>query len=445
YLWNTLVTATETGAAPEESRFPEEGVGDKTAPSTDGTHETPLNSNGDAPNGDTPNGDTPVEIEGIEAEGLNGATSVKVSPDGRYVYVSGFFSDALSVFTRDLSTGALTQIQALYDDGSLTLDGAREIGLSPDGTSVYVTSYTDGAVQLLTIANPIPTLATMLPASAQTGSGGIIVTLQGENFVVGSVARVDGNERPTSFIHPGELQVTLYASDFASNGTLNVDVTNPGPGGGLSVNALPFTVTSAGQNPIPSIASVTPGGTEAGGDGFTMSILGFNFVNGSDVLWNGVSRSKTYVNSQQLQITVTAEDLLTPGPVVITVVNAGPGGGTSNAITFDVATPGQNPVPTIHLIREWYVIAQGTTSRQNEVHIFGENFIPGVQAQWNGQNRPTKFISETELVITLNAYDGAFAGAGAITVVNPGPGGGVSNAATFIIYPYGTYMPILIK
>ncbi|GAB4580682.1 MAG: hypothetical protein Fur0022_34240 [Anaerolineales bacterium] len=391
------------------------------------------------------NKDAPTGIDAVEAEGLDGAINVKVSPDGRYVYVSGFFSDAVSVFERNLSTGVLTQIQVLYDDASLTLNGAREIGLSPDGTSVYITSYADGAVQLLQIANPIPTLATMLPTSAQAGGGGLTITLEGENFVAGSVARVGGADRPTTFIHPGKLEVTLYASDLAFAGLLAVDVVNPTPGGGLSVNNLFFTVTGSGQNPVPSIEAVVPGGAEAGGAGFTMTINGFNFVNGSTVYWNGDSRTKTYLNSQQLQISVTATDLLTPGPVVITVVNPGPGGGTSNAITFEVASPGQNPVPTIYFTEEWFAIARGAASRQNEVRIYGENFIPGVQAQWNGQNRPTKFISENELIITLNAFDGAFAGSGAITVINPGPGGGTSNAVTFFVYPYGVFIPLIVK
>lgn len=389
--------------------------------------------------------ETPTGTDAVEAEGLDGAINVKVSPDGRFVYVSAFFSDAVSVFERNLSTGVLTQIQVLYDDGSLTLDGAREIGLSPDGTSVYLTSYADGAVQLLQIANPIATLATLLPSSAQAGSGGIILQLQGENFVPGSVARVNGADRPTTFVHPGELEVTIYASDLAAAGSLAIDVLNPSPGGGLSVNTLAFTVTGSGQNPVPSIVSLTPGGAEAGGDNLTVAINGINFVSGSDVQWNGVTRAKTYINGNQLQITVTAEDLLTPGPVVITVVNSGPGGGTSNVVTFDVAGPGQNPVPTILSISPDFANAKGAVSTPVVVRVTGENFIPGLQGQWNGQNRPTQFVSETEVRITLTGYDVAFGGIGAITFINPAPGGGTSNAYSFTIYAYIVHLPSIIK
>ncbi|MCB9134594.1 MAG: beta-propeller fold lactonase family protein [Anaerolineales bacterium] len=388
---------------------------------------------------------TPGGIEAIYATGLDGAVDVKVSPDGRYVYVTGFYSDAVAVFGRNLSNGYLTQIQTILDDGSLNLNGAREIGLSPDGSSVYVTSYADGALQLFEIANPIPTLSSLLPASVQAGSGGFTLEVMGENFMPTSIARINGVDRPTTFIHPGKIEVTVMGTDVGGAGNVTITVVNPAPGGGLSLNTLTLTVTASGQNPIPSIASLTPTGTEAGGTDLTVTLYGYNFLSNSTVTWNGNSRAKTFVNSTTLQITVTSTDLLTPGPVVITVSNPGPGGGTSNTVTFDIADPGENPVPTIHTLSSWDAIARGAFARQNEIHVYGEHFVSGVQAQWNGQNRPTKFVSETEIVITLTAYDMAFAGSGAITVINPGPGGGTSNALTFTVYPYGIGLPAIVR
>ncbi len=385
------------------------------------------------------------ETESVETEGLTGAFDVKVSPDGKYVYVTAYSSSAISVFTRNPGNGSLTQVQVLYTGGGVTLGGAREIGLSPDGTSVYATAYTDDAIQSLQIANPIATLSAMLPSSAEAGSGGLTITVQGENFVPGSVAQVNGTDRPTAFNHPGEIEVTLFASDLSSAGTLTLDVLNPAPGGGNAFNTLVFTVTGAGQYPIPSIESLLPGGVDAGGPDLTVTINGYNFVSASTVQWNGSNRAKTFINSTQLEITVTSEDLLTPGPVVLTVTNPGPGGGTSNVFTFDVAGPGNNPVPAIQSIEGWITLAHGAASTPVQVHIFGSNFMLDTQAQWNGQNRPTQFVSENEVIITLNGFDVAFGGSGAITVVNPGPGGGASNPATFYIYAYAAYIPIIVK
>ena len=43
-------------------------------------------------------------------DGLFGAYDVGVSADGKSVYVTGWFDDALAVFDRDTDTGALTSV-----------------------------------------------------------------------------------------------------------------------------------------------------------------------------------------------------------------------------------------------------------------------------------------------------------------------------------------------
>ena len=77
--------------------------------------------------------------------------------------------------------------------------------------------------------------------------------------------------------------------------------------------------------------------------------------------------------------------------------------------------------------------------------LHGENFVQGVQAYWQGSNRPTTFINDTELQMTLTAYDVAFPGFGSIKVVNPAPGGGESNPVTFTLYAYQVYLPSILR
>ncbi len=87
---------------------------------------------------------------------LDGASSVTVSPDGKSAYVASQFSDAVAVFDRDTTTGALTQ--KADPDGCITnvatagcttgkaLDGATSVTVSPDGKSAYVASQISDAV-----------------------------------------------------------------------------------------------------------------------------------------------------------------------------------------------------------------------------------------------------------------------------------------------------------
>jgi DNA-binding beta-propeller fold protein YncE len=83
------------------------------------------------------------------ATGIGGPTSIEISPDGTSVYVVGQYSQAVAVFSRDPSTGDLTQLASPYDcvtsevSGCGTsnvpgLEDAQSVTVSPDGGNVYV-------------------------------------------------------------------------------------------------------------------------------------------------------------------------------------------------------------------------------------------------------------------------------------------------------------------
>jgi DNA-binding beta-propeller fold protein YncE len=379
--------------------------------------------------------------EAVAVAGLDGAFDVKLSPDGLYLYATGNIADAVSVFGRNAS-GVLTQVQIITPTAGLpALDGARELVVSPDGTAVYATGGNADSVVAFHTANPVPTLSSLLPASAAAGTPNLVVRVQGEHFVPGAVVQVGGADRPTEFVHPGELEVQLAAGDLSAAGTLTLAVVNPAPGGGLSLNSLPFSVTAPGENPLPAIDYLLPAGAAAGDPALALRVIGLNFVNGAVVRWNGADLATVFVNGTELRFGITAVELQAVGAAVVTVFNPGPGGGLSNAVAFDVAAPGQNPVPSLLAVDPYQILARGAGSVQVPVRVTGENFVLGAVAQWNGQDRPTQVVSETEVRVTLTSLDVAFGGSGAITVTNPGPGGGTSNALTFAIHPYGLFFP----
>ncbi len=111
-----------------------------------------------APNGDlTPAGCIGNPGNGphscIGADGLDGADSVAVSPDGKSVYVASFTSGAVVVFRR-AANGDLTPAGCIGNSGTGPpscigadgLQGADSVAVSPDGKSVYVASFLSEAV-----------------------------------------------------------------------------------------------------------------------------------------------------------------------------------------------------------------------------------------------------------------------------------------------------------
>ena len=87
--------------------------------------------------------------EGV-VEGLNGARSLFVSPDGAHLYVVSMFDDTLVSFERNQSTGGLAYLGRIKDGevGVDGLDGARSIAISPDGMNLYVACWADDALAL---------------------------------------------------------------------------------------------------------------------------------------------------------------------------------------------------------------------------------------------------------------------------------------------------------
>lgn len=93
-----------------------------------------------------------------EAPAIWFPNDVAVSPDGTTVYVTSLQDAAISIFERDPANGRLTYVGCVEDENpgytacdtsSPGLNGATRIAISPDGTSVYVTGvYSDAVVHL---------------------------------------------------------------------------------------------------------------------------------------------------------------------------------------------------------------------------------------------------------------------------------------------------------
>jgi len=173
----------------------------------------------------------------VEAEGADFLMTVNGSG---FVPSSAVQIDGVNRTTSFISN---TQIQATITAADIATDGTAAITIytpAPGGgTSV---------AQTLTITpagvSPVPVVSSLSPDTAIAGNGGITINVNGSAYTNTSVVRWNGADRVTTFISATQLQAIITLTDLASDGTANVSVFTPAPGGGLSGNQV-FTILAS--------------------------------------------------------------------------------------------------------------------------------------------------------------------------------------------------------
>ena len=277
----------------------------------------------------------------------------------------------------------------------------------------------------VTAGNPVPTITSLSPASAATGSAAQTLTINGTNFLSTSTVTYNSVAHAATFVSATQLTIQLSASDQATAGTYAVVVTNPAPGGGAS-NSVNFSVTAG--NPVPTITSLSPASALTGAAAQTLTINGTNFLSTSTVTYNAVAHAATFVSATQLAIQLSTSDQATAGTYAVVVTNPAPGGGASNSVNFSVSA--SNPVPTIASLSPASATAGAAVQT---LTINGTNYLSTSTVTYNSVAHAATFVSSTQLTIQLSASDQATVGTYAVVVTNPAPGGGASNSVNFSV------------
>jgi hypothetical protein len=89
-----------------------------------------------------------------------------------------------------------------------------------------------------------------------------------------------------------------------------------------------------------------------------------------------------------------------------------------------------NPAPYVNQLAP---ISAKPGSGAFTLTVYGANFVSGSVLKWNGSGRTTHFVSYDQLTAAITAEDVSKASTASVTVVNPSPGGGVSNVANFSV------------
>jgi hypothetical protein len=106
------------------------------------------------------------------------------------------------------------------------------------------------------VTNPVPSIASLSPASVKVGSAAQTLTIHGANFLASSTVTYNGVAHAATYVSASQLTIPLSSSDLYALGTYPVAVSNPVPGGGTS-SPVSLQVYGDAQN-SPVIGSIVP-------------------------------------------------------------------------------------------------------------------------------------------------------------------------------------------
>jgi IPT/TIG domain len=187
-------------------------------------------------------------------------------------------------------------------------------------------------------------------------------------------------------------------------------------------------------NPLPALIGINPSAIVAGSGATTLTLTGTGFIQGSQARWNDADRVTHYQSATSLTVDLPASDLVNVSTAKLVVVNGAPGGGTSGSLDVPVGYP----KPQVTAISPATTPIQGGSGTLS-ITVTGTGFLPQSTVQLGGNQFGVSATSATQLVVSVPNYYLGTPGTLPLTVVNPSPGGGASNAVDFgVIYPTPT-------
>ena len=294
----------------------------------------------------------------------------------------------------------------------------------------FTLAATSAPVTVDASQNVPPSITSLSPPSAVAGGPAFTLTVNGFGYTAAAVVRWNGSNRPTTYVSATRLQAAIPASDIASIANAAVTVVTPPPGGGTSAPAT-FRATGPPSLSV-NATSVAPGGTVTltltDGFGGQTDWLSFALTTAANYSYS----SFVYVGSGTTSRTWTVTAPSTAGNYEFRYFRNGSytRSATSPTVVVGGSSGGSNPTPAVTSLSPSSAAA-GSASFNLTVN--GTSFVSSSTVRWNGADRPTTFLSATQLRATIPATDVASVGTASVTVFTPAPGGGTSSSLTFTI------------
>ncbi len=322
------------------------------------------------------------------------------------LWMAGNLSSTLST-----TYGSALELSATVPANLVASVGTASVSVQhPDGRRSNAVPFT--------VTNPVPVLGALSPSSVRFGSPSFTLSLTGGFFMNAATVQWNtggGNKTllASTWISATQITAVVPASLVAATGKANIDVTNPGPGGGTA--SLPFSISGAvsikSSNPT-QIAALTAS---------TLTVNGAGFQAGAQVLIGSVMLPTVLTSAAQLSVAIPSDAIASAGTVSLQVVN--PDGGVSNALSIRVV----NGKPTVTSVSPSSITAGGPTFT---LTVAGTRFMSASVVKFGGKAVVTTFVSSGLLHAVIPSASFATKGSYTVSVTNPTPGGGNSSSLT---------------
>lgn len=312
----------------------------------------------------------------------------------------------------------------VFEGGTTTYSATIE-----NTSGVATGAFTSAVVFTNGIVTGVTCTVTSSPNGSPGGSGTPTATCTGSNLAAGETL---------------SIAATVAASNAADGADISASLSAPALG--IASSLSPVTVDEVGLD--------LTGGPLTVGQPVNVC-TGAVPADVTDDAAAGAAQpnSPLLIGQTSLNTLLQLADFQVTGPGVGTVAVATGCGANQSGVRFTPSAPGSyavtalyntggtnvlalsiggsnNSVPAISLLSPSTASAGGP---QFTLTVTGTNFVNGATVRWNVTDLATTFVSATNLTAIVPAANIASATTASVTVTNPAPGGGPSNALTFTV------------
>lgn len=224
------------------------------------------------------------------------------------------------------------QLTATINASDILTAGCNSVTVyTPNGVGGFIFSP---SVSFAVSKSGVPLICAISPATAVQNGPAFTLNVIGANFTGGSAVQFDGSAVPTTTVSSSALQAQIPTMSLAKVGAFPVTVSN-GSGSATSP-AVNFQVTAA----APTITSLSPSTSAAGGAAFALTVTGTNYTQDTVIEWDGSPRVTKFNNATTLTAQIQAADIANAGTNSVVAVNPQGIGAASAPFPFLVTASG---------------------------------------------------------------------------------------------------------